>query len=98
MSKTLPYGFKTANLQPVRKAGSKPKTVLSLIGFVIKRCSKLSWKVKIALLSAFSVNSVRISLSTLGKISRFKESLMASFTSSTTKESLFLIIFSSSKP
>ena len=91
----MPLGDKTANLQPVLKAGSKPKTFEFLIGGVKSKCSKLSWKVKIAFLEASSVNSLLISLSILGSINLFKASLIATFTVSQTKDFSFLINFRS---
>ena len=91
MVSKAPLGDKTANLQPVRKAGSNPKTLEFLIGGVKSKCSKLSWKVKIALLDAVSVNSLLISLSTLGKIKRFRASFIAALTVSQTNDLSFLI-------
>ena len=70
VSSTLPVASTTASLHPVRNAGSHPSTFLPAIGGCIKSCSKFLPKTLIAPSSAFSVNSLRISLSIAGAIRR----------------------------
>ena len=64
----LPVESNTANLHPVRNAGSYPSTVFPFIGGVSNRFSTFFEKLSIAVISAVSFNSLLISLSTLGNI------------------------------
>ena len=60
----------TANLQPVLKAGSTPKTILPLSGACNNKFFKFNPKILIACASAFSFSSALISRSNEGKIKR----------------------------
>ena len=70
VSSTFPVASTTASLQPVRNAGSQPKTTFPAIGGCNSSCSKFLPKTLIAPSSAFSVRSLRISLSIAGAIKR----------------------------
>ena len=87
ISNTFPVGSIAANLHPVLKAGSTPNTNLSFNGACNNRLSKFIENTLNACCWALSVKSLRISLSTDGKIKRLK----ASFTHSW----IILLIFDS---
>ena len=78
VSNTLPVGSTTASLHPVRNAGSHPKTVLPSIGGCMRSCVKFFPKTVMAPSCAFSVISLRISLSMDGAMSRLYASSIAS--------------------
>ena len=64
----LPVLSITANLHPFVKPGSRANTIFSFIGGVNNNDSKFDEKFSIAFISAFSVKSLRISLSIEGCI------------------------------
>ena len=78
VSKTFPVSSITANLQPVLYAGSNPKTVNPFKGAPSNNCFAFFPNTSIACLSAFSVKSVLISLSTDGSINLLKLSSIVS--------------------
>ena len=92
LCRTFPFSSKHASLQPVLKAGSKPKTRYPVNGLVISKFSKFSLNTSIAVSSDFSVNSLLTSLSIDGYINLFRASLIAFSTYSVTNDDGFLMI------
>ena len=78
VSSTFPVGSTIASLQPVRKAGSHPRTVFPAIGGCMRSCSRFLPKTVMALSSAFSVSSFLISRSMAGAIRRSYASFVIS--------------------
>ena len=70
VSNTFPVASTTANLHPVRNAGSHPRTTCPVIGGCIRSCAKFFPKTLIASVLAFSVSSFLISRSIDGAIRR----------------------------
>ena len=74
----------TANLQPLKKPGSKPKTILPFNGACKSNFSKFIEKISIDLFCALSLNSERISRSIDGNNKRSQPSTTASYKTSST--------------
>ena len=80
----LPVSSMTANLQPLKKPGSKPKTILPFNGACKSNFSKFIEKISIDLFCALSLNSERISRSIDGNNKRSQPSTTASYKTSST--------------